>query len=330
MKDTLSIVTAVKDRSIELLQCARALSKSDYHSEHIIVDWGSNPALSASAFSFDSRIKILRVDTTLPWWLSQAYNLGFSLSSGSFILKVDADILISPSFFEYNYAFFSKVDFACSRLSYQDWLLNELPFCTNGLFFVSRSAIEYVSGFNPYIYGWGWDDMDLYSRLFLAGFSVVRLDSIGVTELQHCDLQRVSMLSGSSHRATSLGLSDYHLKEISNRLNRSIACCSIQKNVSLIPLDAYRDQYKLNSTVPLPPDVCLLTHQELQTFLQSEASRHVYSHLHPLNRLLNKLTKPWRIKTLSRFIYKTFVESRPFNITAAEPSIIHSPPVSPC
>lgn len=313
---SLSVVTAVKDRAAELVQSARALSASKYHTEHIIIDWGSNPPLSSLDFAFDRRIKVFRVDTTLPWWLSQAYNLGFSLASGSIILKVDADILLSPGFFESNRSKFDKADFSCSRLTYQDWLLGEDLFTTNGLFWVKRCAIQQVSGFNPYIYGWGWDDMDLYSRLFLAGFSAVRLESHGVSEIKHSDSQRVSMLSKVSRRAKSLGLSSFQLREISNSLNRVISCACIKKKIPLVLLDSYLEEYQANHLVPLPLDAEILAGSEIRTFLNYESSKHIcHVNQSRIRRLVNRPTAPYRIWQLKCFIRDQLVSQRPVKIS---------------
>lgn len=314
MNGSLSVVTAVKDRSFEVHQCARVISNSDCHFEHIIIDWGSDPALLVSDFAFDKRIKLYRVETALPWWLSQAYNLGFSLAGGSFILKVDADILVSPHFFETNYSSIAKADFACSRLTYQDRLLDEDLFVTNGLFWVSRKAIYGVSGFNPYIYGWGWDDLDLYSRLFLAGFSAVRLTSNGVSELRHPDSQRVSISSSSAVRAKALGLSDFQIREISIDLNRIIACACIRKEISTHSLDKYRNEYLTNQSVPLPLDTDILELSELKAFLQAEASRHVCFNRGRLGRLVDKVKSPFRRRLIYTFIAEHFIRDRPMDI----------------
>ncbi len=50
-----------------------------------------------------------------------------------------------------------------------------------------------AGGFNEYLHGWGYDDIDLFERLLLMpGSRLALLPQAGVTDLAHGDRQRVS------------------------------------------------------------------------------------------------------------------------------------------
>ena len=181
----LSIVTAVKNRPEHIAKSAEAISILDLHSEHIIVDWASDPPLKRANLPRDKRIVLVRVNTNFPWWLSGAYNLGFAIAKGDLILKSDADILPGPEFLSSIIQNSTIADFSCGRLTPQEWMIESSLYPSSGLFWAKKHALNNVRGFNPFIFGWGWDDIDLYSRLFSSGYTVLRLKALDTIELKH-------------------------------------------------------------------------------------------------------------------------------------------------
>lgn len=183
-----SIVTASRNRSGQLRRTAGAISRDGTHAEHLIVDWSSQPPISKDDLPADPRIRVERVEAEEQWWLSRAYNRAFRLARHPWILKADADALLGPEFF----AGFAP---AAATLQIRHLVggtaaagsLNDL-----GLFAVERRALQTVGGFNPHLFGWGYDDLDLFERLFLqAGTTVSHLPATGVCSLSHGVGQRL-------------------------------------------------------------------------------------------------------------------------------------------
>jgi len=238
----LSVVTAVKNRPHHIAKSADVISSMDFHSEHIIVDWASNPPLQRDDLPCDNRIVLVRVNTDYPWWLAGAYNLGFSFATGDVVLKSDADILPGPGFFsslQYNSSY---ADFSCGRLTSQEWMMDSSSFPSSGLFWAKRKALADVRGFNPLIYGWGWDDIDLYSRLFSAGFAAMKLASIDSTEIKHSNEARRGDLFRCS---CSFDLPPQFFSElvngISNLINSRISLYSVNSLWQFPLLSQYED-----------------------------------------------------------------------------------------
>lgn len=254
----LSIVTVALNRTAHLVQSAKCVSQSDVHDEHLILDFGSNPAVMREELPDDPRVRLVRCDWRGDWWLTHAYNLAFALAHGDWILKLDADALIPVNFLttlmESQQS--SGIDFLCDRLTVQDWKLPSSMFRTNGLFLVSRDALSAVRGFNPYIQGWGWDELDLYSRLFLAGFSSKRLPKDDVHSIDHSDAER--------QRVVKRGVSASRLKKAMNQKNMLVARQSYLMDLSWPGLDEYSLAFARDKTLPVLPARTLLNSAQVQ------------------------------------------------------------------
>ena len=183
-----SIVTAVRDRPGQLMRTARAISAHGTHAEHVIVDWSSQPAVRREELPADGRIRLVRVEEELQWWLSRAYNHGFRLARHGWILKADADALLGE-------AFFQAFEPAAATLQIRHLVggvAAEAGLEDLGLFAVERAALLAVGGFNPHLFGWGFDDLDLFERLFLSpGCRLSLLPGEGAENLPHGLAQRL-------------------------------------------------------------------------------------------------------------------------------------------
>lgn len=267
----ISIVTVAMNRTNHLKQCVSAVSKIKCHCEHIILDFQSNPKISINDLpSNDKRIKLHYAESRSPqWWLTHSYNLAFSLARSEYILKLDADNLISEKFIlnTLNLAVSNNADLLCNRLTLQDWNMPSEYFATSGIFLCRASALAKVRGFNPYIKGWGWDEIDLYSRFFLNGFSISRLPvSNNLEVIEHNDLLRDSSVATTKSNSTNcLGAK--------NERNKAVAIKSISNQITWPSLSDYKKHYE--STGKLAPlnQINLFTSQEkraLQLFLIKE------------------------------------------------------------
>jgi hypothetical protein len=274
--NNLSIATVAMNRTEHLLLQARAVSTLRDHREHIIIDFGSEPPISRDQLPSDERIQLHRIESPNGrWWLTHSYNLAFSLSNGDYILKLDADILPSRHFIDalFKQQSATNAHLMCNRLTLQDWSLPGELFITNGLFLCKRASLESLRGFNPYIRGWGWDEIDLYSRIFLAGFSVARLPGIGIDSIEHSDAKREAPIESKNSKSWS-SMNSIEPIELSKRLmiaqnekNRYVAGASLTKNISWPSLNLYRDCYLRSRTLPLLPPQILFDRCEYKHLL---------------------------------------------------------------
>ena len=151
----------------------------DNLNEHLIIDFSSDNKISESLLDINPKVKIVRVNGEIDWWLSRAYNFGFFLSKSNYILKLDADSVLNAEAFNELKIFES------------DYIV----FNHNGglgNFFVKKSLLLKLNGFNEYIYNWGYDDLDLYHRIQKEKYDKLRiLESKNFIEvLQHSDRER--------------------------------------------------------------------------------------------------------------------------------------------
>lgn len=138
------------------------------------MDWSSNPPITAVDLLSDPRVRLLRVEGERHWWLSRAYNRGFHEAAHPWILKADADALLEESFFRH-------FDLTTAMLQLRhlpgglegqgtlDDLSRLAPAGSKqkqggsmGLFAVEVAALRAVGGFNPWLVGWGFEDVDLF------------------------------------------------------------------------------------------------------------------------------------------------------------------------
>ena len=277
----ISIVTVSMNRTEHLLQQARAVSMLHGHGEHIILDFGSTSPISRDQLPDDKRIQLRRVESPNGrWWLTHSYNLAFALARGDYILKLDADILPSQHFIdvlsEQHAA--TNAHLLCNRLTLQDWSLPSELFTSNGLFLCKKTSLDQVGGFNPYIQGWGWDEIDLYSRFFLAGFSSSRIPQDGLDFVEHNnDVREPPILTagvrlGGLPQASLDQVSATRRMQAQNEKNRQIAVASIEKQVNWPSLEDYRRAYLESFHLPSLSKVYLFDATERQSL--AAALRH--------------------------------------------------------
>ncbi|OYU12431.1 MAG: hypothetical protein CFE38_08165 [Comamonadaceae bacterium PBBC1] len=258
-KMNISVVTVSMNRTEHLLKTAQAVSKLDLHNEHIILDYGTTIPISLDDLPKDSRIKLHRAESPDgKWWLTHSYNLAFALSQGDYILKLDADIIPSENLADNLTQVFSKTQahLLCNRLTLQDWSLPNKLFTTNGLFFCLRASLEKIGGFNPYLRGWGWDEIDLYSRFFYAGFPVGRISRDGLQPIEHDDGLREHSLHVYSTMVYPVSKSELiridakRRMSVQNEKNKKIAVASIENGITWPNFKQYLDYYSVESKLP--------------------------------------------------------------------------------
>lgn len=184
----ISLVTCAMNRSENLIKALPSWLANTEISEVVIVDWSSDIPVETDLINagiHDPRIRILRIDGEPRWVLTYAFNAGFRAAACEQILKVDADIVLSPDFFQRNHLM--PGSFIAGN-----WRAVEVDQAhVNGFFFISRKALHQVGGFNEHITTYGWDDDDIYDRLTLKGFRRQDVAQGTVLHLPHDDAERL-------------------------------------------------------------------------------------------------------------------------------------------
>jgi glycosyltransferase involved in cell wall biosynthesis len=271
------------NRTEHLLQQVQTVSRLRGHAEHIILDFGSTIPISRDQLPNDERIKLHRVESPNGrWWLTHSYNLAFALASGDYILKLDADILPSQRFIDAveEQQATTNAHLMCNRLTLQDWSLPSELFTSNGLFLCKQSSLSQINGFNPYIQGWGWDDIDLYSRFFLAGYPISRIPQEGVSVIEHGNASREPPICRSTSQpippiTANLGkINAGRRMSVQNLKNKFIAIASITASLNWPSLDDYAHTYYKTLTLPVLPKAVLFSDKE-KTRLVADLREHL-------------------------------------------------------
>jgi len=188
VRDGVSIVTCCMNRNENLVRALRSWLALRMVDEVVILDWSSarpvEDSITAAGLT-DDRVTVARIDNERRWILTVAFNAAFRLSRFSRILKLDADLMVEPHFFERNrlrWGTFVAGDWRKARAG-QEYI--------NGIVYVHRDDLFAVNGFNEFIKSYGWDDSDLYSRLDARRLRRLSVDPATVRHLDHTDAERL-------------------------------------------------------------------------------------------------------------------------------------------
>jgi hypothetical protein len=136
------------NRTKNLNECIKSTKTIKQIKNHVVIDWSSVTEVSID----DPFINLFRVNGEKQWWLTRAYNVGFNFAKNDYILKIDADTLISKDLI--NSSEYLNYDLIVFKENNNDY----------GNFIIKKSLIEEINGFNEFIWGWGWDDHDFIKR----------------------------------------------------------------------------------------------------------------------------------------------------------------------
>jgi hypothetical protein len=194
----ISVVTCCMNRTENLLKALPTWLALPEVSEVVVVDWSSREPVAASlraAGISDARVRVVRVDDEPRWILSFAFNLGFRVAQGEYIVKADADITLKPDFFLRN---------PLPRRCFVAGNWREAPAGQehiNGFFYLRRADLLGIKGFNEYITTYGWDDDDIYARMIDAGLQRLGVDLESLWHIPHDDAARVGDVVGEPGNA---------------------------------------------------------------------------------------------------------------------------------
>lgn len=166
----ISVVAACKDRTAFLQTALPGWLKilHPVHDEVILVDWATSipdyvPLSEVVRATPDVRLAVVTLSHRAPWALSRAYNLAFTLARGEWLLKLDCDTLVRPSFLNLH-----PLPGDGSNTFYRfDWRDAKTPNDRhlNGIFLARTHDIRAIHGYDERITTYGWEDTDLYRRL---------------------------------------------------------------------------------------------------------------------------------------------------------------------
>lgn len=199
-----TIVTACRNRHVNLAASIRTWLVTA-PARIIICDWGSDEPLSHASLGIaqahKQHVEIHRVETDR-WVLTWAFNEALSRVCSPFTLKLDCDHTISDDFFDRNiiaYNSFSRGNWRTQRLS-QHYI--------NGAFFSCSELLQHVGYYDERITTYGWDDSDLYERLYESSSMATTLARGTVQHLHQDEEQRTSSqdVSKEAHLAKFLSI----------------------------------------------------------------------------------------------------------------------------
>jgi len=169
-----SLVVACKLGETRLKQFRKALNSwisVRELSEIIVIDWFSSvdmkQVLSDELRQNRKVVKLVTVKANesrggeVAWRIAAAINLGISLVSQQFVLKVDCDTWIHSKFLLSNSLHgigFRYGDYRKARPQFNDFNLN-------GVFYARLEDLRAIHGLDERFEIYGWDDSDMYMRL---------------------------------------------------------------------------------------------------------------------------------------------------------------------
>lgn len=199
-----TIVTACRNRETNLSTAIQSWLK--LAPAHIIIcDWGSEEPLCHHRLGIPpehmQQVDIYRIESDR-WVLTWAFNEVLSKVSSPFTLKLDCDHLISRDFFRKNAISansFSRGHWRTQRSSQQ---------YVNGAFFSCSELLQHVGYYDERITTYGWDDSDLYERLYESSTVASSLARGTINHLDQHEEQRTSCqdVSEETRLANFLGI----------------------------------------------------------------------------------------------------------------------------
>jgi len=181
-----SIFTACKNRTDNLLVSIKSWIECGGVHEIIIVDWDSTINVFDQLYDIIRNshipIKVIRINDQPKWILTIAFNLAASLTTHPYLLKLDCDNIISRDFLKVH-QLKSKTFITGFWKNSRNPNENHL----NGVIYMKKKQFESVNGYNEYIQTYGWDDTDLYDRLTKNGYKNYHIDNDKIQHQEHAD-----------------------------------------------------------------------------------------------------------------------------------------------
>jgi len=209
-----SIITTCKGRLHHLRQSIiRFLSqKTEHPYEIIVVDYGDQDNCAEWVNKHQpSIVRAVKVEgkETKVFQPSHARNIGGVIADGKVLAFIDADVLVSPLFYEN--VIQPVVNGAYDLMTCDDQ--HEVI----GSCVVSAAAYHAVRGYGEDLLDWGYQDHDFYNRVRKAGFRSNEYSSIYASALENSTVERVA--NYAHHR---IGYTSERNKKIAQRRSHEV------------------------------------------------------------------------------------------------------------
>lgn len=252
-----TIVTACRNREANLctaIQSWLALSPCKI----IICDWGSTIPLSHERLGIEGckdLVDILRCEADR-WILTWAFNEALMQVKSEYVLKLDCDHLVSKNLIVLNQPCFGHF----SRGHWRQ--VGEDQQYINGAFLSCTDLLRRVGYYDERITTYGWDDSDLYARLYDAslGSSVFAKGSLQHLEQSEKTRTEEQEVSQEGALACSLGIETTTFLITRNRI-----LCGMLWPWNSDMLKS-REQIRGYFATPEPEEEALIEYATLQAF----------------------------------------------------------------
>tara|TARA_A100001015_G_scaffold159072_1_gene176725 strand:+ start:1204 stop:2634 length:1431 start_codon:yes stop_codon:yes gene_type:complete len=218
-----TFVSACKNRLYNLKKTLETWANENPF-QIIIIDWGSDLKIKKDDFNpeFAPIIKIIRYESD-NWILSWAFNEGLSKVQTKYTVKLDCDHFLRKGFLENN---------QCSTNSFiksNQRSITGDQVHLNGAFISCTELLRNVGFFNERITTYGWEDSELFLRLFNQADKHLKLDKSYIKHIKQTEESR------TSNQQVSIE------KILSDHLNCKLSFFLIKKNQNLVKL--YNDEW---------------------------------------------------------------------------------------
>lgn len=219
----LTVVTACRNRERNLSTVLP--SWLELNPAYILIcDWGSGIPLTLESLglnqAFSSKIEIIRINSEIAqtWVLTWAFNEVLAKVRTPFALKLDCDHKVSADFLIKNpleAGMFSRGHWRNARKG-QEYI--------NGAFFSCTDLLKMVGYYDERITTYGWDDSDIYERLFDAcnGSSIISSGTI-----YHIDQDEEERTSNQSVDIETVLSETLGIKKTAFLINRNRILCGM-------------------------------------------------------------------------------------------------------
>jgi Glycosyltransferases involved in cell wall biogenesis len=255
--EQVTIVTACRNREDNLRKVIQSWLDI-YPCRIIICDWGSADPLTHERLGIrelKDAVNIIRRESDR-WILSWAFNEALLRVESKYTLKLDCDHLISKDFLESNPPCFGQFSRGHWRHA------EEGQQYINGAFMSCTDLLRRVGYYDERITTYGWDDSDLYSRLYDAGIGSSVFTKGSLSHLEQCETTRTKEQDVSKEAALARHLD---IEKTAFLINRNRILCGM-----LWPWNSNmfkrREEIRARFLAPEPEEEALIEHATLKAF----------------------------------------------------------------